>query len=40
MVEELTRIEALQDDSVHVWTGAIGEIKKIGTIDCFVFVEM
>ena len=30
MVEELTRIEALQDDSVHVWTGAIGEIKKIG----------
>ena len=30
MVEELTRLEALQDDSVHVWTGSVGEIKKIG----------
>jgi endonuclease G len=32
MVEELTRLEALQDDSVYVWAGAIGEIKKIGTL--------
>jgi endonuclease G len=30
MVEELTRLEASQDDSVYIWAGAIGEIKKIG----------
>jgi len=32
MVEELTRLEALQDDSVYVWAGAVGEIKKVGTL--------
>ena len=29
-VEELTRLEVFQDDSVHVWAGGIGEIRKIG----------
>jgi len=32
MVEELTRLEALQDDSVYIWTGSVGEIKKIGAL--------
>jgi endonuclease G len=31
-VEELTRLEASQNDSVHIWTGSVGEIKKIGKL--------
>jgi endonuclease G len=30
MVEELTRLETNQYDSVHVWMGSVGEVKKIG----------
>lgn len=30
MVEELTRLEVSQDDSVYIWAGGIGEVKKIG----------
>jgi endonuclease G len=30
-LEEMTRNEALRDDSIHVWAGSIGEVKKIGT---------
>ena len=32
MVEELTRLEASQYDSVYVWTGSVGEVKKIGAL--------
>lgn len=32
MVEELTRLEASQNDSVYVWTGSVGEVKKIGAL--------
>jgi endonuclease G len=32
MVEELTRLEASQYDSVYVWTGSVGEAKKIGAL--------
>jgi endonuclease G len=31
-VEELTRLEASQYDSVYVWTGSVGEVKKIGAL--------
>ena len=31
VLEEMTRSEALRDDSIHVWAGSIGEVKKIGT---------
>jgi len=32
MVEELTRLEASQYDSVYIWTGSVGEAKKIGAL--------
>lgn len=31
-VEELTKMEVRQFDSVYVWTGGVGEIKKIGAV--------
>jgi endonuclease G len=31
-VEELTKLECLQYDSVYVWAGGIGEIKKLGNV--------
>jgi endonuclease G len=31
-LETMTRDIAMSDDSVHVWCGNIGEIKKIGTV--------
>lgn len=31
-LEEITRSSALQDDSVHVWCGSVGEIRKIGVV--------
>ena len=30
-LEELTRAESLKYDSIHIWVGSVGEIKKIGT---------
>lgn len=32
MVEELTRLEAKQYDSIYVWAGGVGELKKIKTM--------
>ena len=31
-VEELTKLEAREHDSVYVWAGGIGEIKKLGPV--------
>jgi endonuclease G len=31
-VEELTRLDASKYDSVYIWAGSIGEIKKIGVV--------
>lgn len=32
MVEEITKLEAKEFDSVYVWAGAIGETRKIGSV--------
>lgn len=31
-LEEMTRDGALRDDSVHVWCGSVGELRKIGKV--------
>ena len=32
VLERLTRKLAIQDDSIHVWAGSVGEAKKIGKV--------
>lgn len=31
-VEELSRLEASKADSVYIWAGSVGEVKKIGSV--------